>query len=69
MSVPGPRRGMITQIEGDERDPRLDQSSGQESLLTPEVLAISVANRAGSLDRSNVCWAFGPVNMSTAAWA
>ncbi len=44
MRIPGPRRGVITQIEGDERDPRLDQSPGQESLLTPEVLAVSVAD-------------------------
>src|SRR5206468_1616426 len=42
--VPGARRRVVAQVEGDERHTGLDQAAGQQRLLTPEVLAVPLAD-------------------------
>ncbi len=42
--VPGARGRVVAQVDRDERDARFDEPSGQERLLAPKVLAVSLAD-------------------------
>src|SRR5262245_2467984 len=45
MVVPGPGGRVIAQVERDKRNARLHQPPRKQGLLTPEVLAVAVADR------------------------
>src|SRR5579863_2468389 len=44
MRVPGAGRSVVTEIERDEGDARLDQSACEKRLLAPQVLSITIAD-------------------------